>query len=314
MMLIDDREGSGDLAQPLARLGVPTSVVRLDAADAVFSGLGPAGDLDIAVETKRIPDVLDCMISGRFAAHQLPSMLEAGYDRIYLLVVGQFACDPVNGRLRIRHSHKNFWFDAKTGGHRGRPWMYREFIGWLMTMEELGGVRLAFAQDDRDEVRWLAGLYHWWTDKAYHEHSSLKTFVDYKGKVGHRGDERNRSLLSAPSLMRRIAKEIDGIGWEKSVEVEQSFGSVYNMVNATEDEWREIPGIGPKIAHNAVESLRASKVPGQPRGPALSDIPARSATTTPRRRIAASGSVNAVTTNTKTRRPIRPTRSGTRDD
>ncbi len=273
MMLIDDREGSGDLTGPLSRLGVPNTVLRLEAADCVFAGRGPAGDLDIAVETKRIPDVLDCMVSGRFAAHQLPAMIDAGYSRIYLLVVGTFGADPVNGRLRIKHPHKNFWYDAKTGGHRGRPWMYREFIGWLMTMEELGGLRVGYAADDRDEVRWLAGLYHWWTDKGYHEHASLKTFVDYKGKVGHRSGDRDRGLLSAPSFERRLYKELPHIGWERSVEVEQKFPTVVEACLADQSDWQEIPGIGPKVAADVFAALHGlnRKQKPKPVGPALAE-------------------------------------------
>ena len=55
--------------------------------------------------------------------------------------------------------------------------------------------------------------------------------------------------------MRRVAKEFTGIGWERSLAVEGRWGSVRDMVNATEKEWTEVDGIGKGIAKKIKEEL-----------------------------------------------------------
>ena len=57
------------------------------------------------------------------------------------------------------------------------------------------------------------------------------------------------------SLVRRVAKELPGIGWERSLLVEETFDSVRTMVNAPLEEWLEIEGIGKGIATKVQEEL-----------------------------------------------------------
>jgi ERCC4-type nuclease len=47
-----------------------------------------------------------------------------------------------------------------------------------------------------------------------------------------------------PSLIRRIASEFSGIGWERARAVEKHFGTLRKMFEAEESEWREVEGIG----------------------------------------------------------------------
>jgi len=62
-------------------------------------------------------------------------------------------------------------------------------------------------------------------------------------------------LLKPPSLVRRVAKELPGIGWERSLLVEETFDSVRTMVNAPLEQWLEIEGIGKGIATKVQEEL-----------------------------------------------------------
>src|SRR5574341_1238250 len=86
MILLDDRAGSKDLA-PFMPKSVPFTLTRLEYGDVAFSGRGPSGVCTVGVEIKKIPDLVDCIYSGRFAGHQLPGMLDT-YDYCYLLVEG----------------------------------------------------------------------------------------------------------------------------------------------------------------------------------------------------------------------------------
>jgi ERCC4-type nuclease len=50
--------------------------------------------------------------------------------------------------------------------------------------------------------------------------------------------------LKKASLVRRVAVELPHVGWKRAQAVEEAFGTVEDMVVATEDEWREVEGIG----------------------------------------------------------------------
>jgi DNA integrity scanning protein DisA with diadenylate cyclase activity len=57
-----------------------------------------------------------------------------------------------------------------------------------------------------------------------------------------------------PSLLRRIAIELPNIGYER-VAIVEKFGTVRRMFEATEEEWRNLEGIGKVTAKNCWEAL-----------------------------------------------------------
>ena len=59
--------------------------------------------------------------------------------------------------------------------------------------------------------------------------------------------------------MRMVAKELPGIGWGRSQDVDKAFRSVREMVAADEKTWLGIPGIGKGIAGKVVRALRGGK-------------------------------------------------------
>ena len=77
-------------------------------------------------------------------------------------------------------------------------------------------------------------------------HSSLKKF--YTSPM-------SPVLLTRPSLVRRVAKELPDIGWERSLTIEQRWSTVREMVNAPADEWIELEGIGKGIASKIDQEL-----------------------------------------------------------
>ena len=77
-------------------------------------------------------------------------------------------------------------------------------------------------------------------------HSSLKKFFT---------SPMSPVLLTRPSLVRRVAKELPGIGWERSLAIEQRWPTVREMVNASTNEWVELDGIGKGIASRINEEL-----------------------------------------------------------
>jgi len=77
-------------------------------------------------------------------------------------------------------------------------------------------------------------------------HSSLKKF--YTAPM-------SPVLLTRPSLVRRVAKELTGIGWERSLTIEQQWPTVREMVNASAADWVKLEGIGKGIASKIDEEL-----------------------------------------------------------
>jgi len=61
--------------------------------------------------------------------------------------------------------------------------------------------------------------------------------------------------VGKPTLLRKIAAELPGVGVGRSALVEKHFGSVYNMFMATEKDWLKIDGVGKVTARMSWEAL-----------------------------------------------------------
>jgi ERCC4-type nuclease len=253
-MLVDDRAGSRDLVPYLAKLHIPASLGRLEFGDVAFLGRGP-GDawLQIGVEYKSLSDVLSCITTGRLAGHQLVGMTDAltltqgghGFDVSWLLIEDIWQTDPQTGIICTRS--RGEWRPLKLGP---RHYMGRDLDKFLLTITQQAGVRIHRTSDKTQSAFWLGALYKWWTDKTWDEHKSLQTF-DLSGPAVQ---------LDAPSVVRRVAKELAGVGWTKSARVAAHFGSVVAMAEATEREWMQIDGIGKTLAHRIVAQLHGAGV------------------------------------------------------
>src|SRR3990170_3568798 len=87
-MRIDTRAGSNELIDPLSNLGVPVESGILASGDIEILGNGPNGTpLLVGIEYKKIPDLIACVRSGRFA-DQLRGMRDT-YLISWLLIEGR---------------------------------------------------------------------------------------------------------------------------------------------------------------------------------------------------------------------------------
>lgn len=236
MILVDDRIGSRHLVDYLKG----SSLTRLEFGDACFFGNGPQGEpISIGIELKVVDDILACITDGRFAGHQLPGLVKT-YDIIYLIMEGRCRANPRDGTLE--QPYKKGW----SRKYHGRPYMWRDLQHWIMTMEFKAGIRFRNTFDRKETALFIRSLYTWWNSKEWEEHRAHLAFDT---------SSRSSLLLKKPSLLRRIAKELPGIGWDKSRTVEQHFKSVRKMVLAPEREWRELEGIGKKLSHQITGGL-----------------------------------------------------------
>lgn len=242
-ILVDDRTGSDRLGKYLIRRRQPVDVCRLQFGDVAFMGNGP-DDRPVAVgaEYKTVGDCLKCITDGRFAGHQLVGLSQS-YEVVILLVEGDTRPNPQDGTLEVRHP-RGFWYDGKVGERR---FQYRELDHWLMTMQFKAGVKVIRTSDLDGSVQSVIDLYTWWVDKSWADHRSHLSLTDAF---------RDDAVLIKPNLVRRMAKELPSIGWDRSKTVAKRFRSVFDMVMADERDWGELPGIGPKTASSVVKALR----------------------------------------------------------
>jgi ERCC4-type nuclease len=244
---LDDRTGSGDLLPLLRSRGLPTVLTRLPYGDAAFIGNGPDEcPMPIGIEIKSISDILKCIGDGRFSGHQLPGLV-ADFDYIWLIAEGIYRSDQGTGFLQTYV--RGGWRNAMVGTRR---FMARELEQWFLTITIRAGVRIVCTGGRNETADFLRNLYNWWTVKSWTEHKShlaphLHSFTP------------DSALLVRPTLARLVAKELPGIGWEKSAAVAKTFPSVLEMAVAEEDDWRAIEGIGAKTAEKVVRAIRGSK-------------------------------------------------------
>jgi len=137
---------------------------------------------------------------------------------------------------------------------RGRDWAphrsyieYKRVDSYLDELWYYAGVVVKRSHTAKETVDQVVDLYKLFQAPP-EEHNSLKQF--YTPLLP------TLDLWERPNLVRRVAKELKGVGWERSKAVAKRFGSVWEMCDASEREWAEIEGIGDKTAKSAVNELR----------------------------------------------------------
>lgn len=233
MILLDTREReeySLEHYLPLAQSAT------LEFGDAAILG---HNDCLIGVERKRVGDLLRVIVDGRFVSEQLPGLLNT-YSRIYLLVEGEW-CARGDGALLVRGS-RGQWEQPMWGRQDG--WRYSEVSRWLTSLEEGAGVRLMRTGSPLESAAWLENLEAEFS-KAPEKRRTLQGI--YYAPI---------PSLFTPSLVRRFAALLPGIGPGKSLAVADHFKTVHEAVNAPLKSWLEIPGVGGTIAKKVWDALR----------------------------------------------------------
>lgn len=247
MIQVDDRQGSAELA-PMFPPGVPVVVSRLEYGDFAFIGRGPEDEpVSVGVERKGMKDLLNSMVTGRLSGHQLVGLVNT-YHYVYIVVEGMWRFNPNDGMLEERAGIN--WVPIQLGSRR---FMAKEVLGFLHTLMVKTGVMVFYTNSRKETAQVVSVLYGWWANKSWDEHTAHLGLVKR-----HQSGDNAVELVKAP-LLRRVAAELKGVGWKKSREVAKHFSSVADMVHAVEREWRQIPGIGRKMAKDIVEELWKQK-------------------------------------------------------
>lgn len=233
MIKIDSRTGSVDL---LPYLSGVAELATLDFGDASFPGKGKDGiPVLVGVERKKVEDMIESTISGRFQGRQLPGLV-ASYNVVYLIVEG--IADRTGEILEV---HRRGWNETE--------FTVAQFDNMLNTLMMIAGVKVISTRNDRETALTIRNLYNWW-QKGWEDHRShLGFYVEPPPSVS----------LVKPSLIRRIAKELPGVGWQKSLEIEKYFASTADMWVAEISTWQKIPGIGKTLAGRIYKALRGEE-------------------------------------------------------
>jgi len=243
VITLDDRVGSRELLQYFPK-GLAT-LNRLEYADACFIGNGPNNEpWNIGIERKGLRDLLNSMVTGRLSGHQLIGLLNS-YDVVYLVVEGLWRGDPVNGILQYRQG--KHWTSVSLGS---RQFMKRDLDGFVNTLMVMGAVLVRETMSSRETASLITNLYHWWS----------KPWEDHKSHVSlHKSRYRSSIMPVKPSVLRSVASELPGVGWELSGRVEKHFSNILEMALADVSDWVQIKGIGKRTAQKVVEEIKGGE-------------------------------------------------------
>ena len=228
-----------DMIRALGSMAIPVNLFT----DACFAS---ADEKLICIERKKCGDLAACINNGRFL-FQMQNCKAAGSDYLILILEGRYRRNPDDGLLEVP-----VWgFNPRTN-HRAEVWepvkptmMFSRFDQYLTELQRDAGIIVKHTENVRGTADTLLALYQNFQTPA-DQHQSLNQFYFERPP---------QVSLVRPGLVKRVAKELDGIGWTRASAVAEHFDSVQSMINAPESEWKKIPGIGKKIAKSVVLSI-----------------------------------------------------------
>lgn len=242
-ILVDDRIGSKDLLEPLRDIHLPAYPTQLEYGDVAFEGHGPSGPVMVGIERKRITDLISSKRSGRLAGHQLGGLLR-DYQVVYLLVEGAFRPNPNSGVLEV--PGRGGWDTLRLGS---TGFAFSELEGFLVGLENKCNIKIRCTYNRAQSVAWIQTMWTWW-GVEWDAHQSLDVVYTPPPPTVQ---------FVKPSFERRVAAQLEGVGWDKSAAIAAKFESVIEMAAAEEKQWLEVPGIGKTLAKRIVGQFRNQK-------------------------------------------------------
>lgn len=259
MILVDSAKGSWELKSLLQRQGIITDIASMKYADACFEGNGPDGIVGVGIERKRPQDMLDCIDDGRYTGHQRVGMGKM-YKFNFLVIEGYWRPDVRSGLMLFgipKPDGTMFWSSKSP---RGQRVMYRKMRRYLFSAS-LARVVVLYTRDIAHTAYDIVELYHWF-QKPWRDHKAmLAMHQGYFWQQEGRSDELMTlpTLDHKPSLVRRWAAELGGIGVKKSEDAERVFRTPHALANSEELDWMKLEGVGVGTAQSVVAEIMGWK-------------------------------------------------------
>ena len=252
MIYCSDLRNDQDMIKALGSMAIPVNLFT----DACFASVD---EKLVCVERKKIGDLVACITNGRFL-FQMQNCKEAGADYLCLILEGRYRRNPDDGLLEVP-----VWgFNPRTN-HRAEVWepvkptmMFSRFDQYLTELQRDVGIIVKYTENVRGTADVILALYQNFQTPQDGHHSLNQIFKPPTPSV----------QLVRPSLVRRIASELNGIGWEWSAVVADRFKSVKEMVSADVAIWSGLEKeygngkkrrLGKKTAEKIVKSLGGDK-------------------------------------------------------
>lgn len=242
MLTVDNRVGSVELVDTLRAMHVEVEAKRLDFGDFAFEGNSQKGKCLVGIERKKVRDILCCIEDNRFAAHQLPGLIET-YDYCYLILEGYWTVDETTLDL-IKPSSVGCGHGVpiRTGPNRSIP--YRQLDNYLNSIATQSSCRIKTSLSAAETIMQIVDLYHWF-QKDWSAHQSLKVLRKEPAKF----------TFLTPSVRQLVASCLPGVGFEKSAHIARHFRTITDMVLATPADWASIQGVGKTLAARITKLL-----------------------------------------------------------
>lgn len=231
MLLVDYRDGSNYLADPLAQMGVPVyretdgSLPTLTAGDLAFVGRGLGGvSINFGVEFKKLPDLISSLRTGRLSGEQLPKLLgpQGEFHYAWLVIEGRWKTGDKGEILvptwRSRHME---WVPLRGGMPAS------EMVKKVLTLSVSGGLRPWWTNGRDETLDFLAALYRWGSDKDLDKHLS------------HLDPHKPQAFIPVPPKQATLMT-FPGIGRAASFAAKKHFGSISNAAVATAAQWADV--------------------------------------------------------------------------
>lgn len=229
-----------------AHVSVPVQREPLLFGDVCFEGNGPHGTMLIGIELKKIHDMLNCIDDARFSAHQRLGMSQM-YKVSILNLQGLWRPHDQNDLLmegKIDKDGKLNWFYCRPAG---RNVMYSKLRRYLFSVS-LSGVTVTYTRDLMHTVQDIIQWY-WYFQKAWKDHTALLAMQKINLP----------SLTGKPSLVRRWAADLEGVGVKFSDDAARLFKKPITLATSDEMDWLRIPGIGVPTAQSIWREIHGVK-------------------------------------------------------
>lgn len=239
MIIIDYREETKDkqaknldLMPHIKAIGVPVEKGDLQFGDAAFEGRGPDGTISVGIERKRLHDVLNCIDDARLSGLQLIGMKQMYTVRV-LMIEGHWKPHDNLGILMEGFNGGSSWSFCR---YRSQRTMYNKLYRYLISVS-LSGVIVNFSRDPYHTAFNICEWFHYF-QKKWEGHTAMQELQ----KVAI------PTMNSRPSLVRKWANDLEGVGTKLSADAERMFRSPVKLANSEEADWLRIPGVGVKTA------------------------------------------------------------------